>query len=422
MKLLAVIFLFVALQAGAQNYVPDATTLNKKVMFGYKGGYGTPNDGSGVKKWSHYFDSNKADGTDAVFDIWPDMSEYPAEAVEDTNMKYADGTPAKLYSAYKYETVDLHFKWMRDYELDGVFDQRPLAEIQKADGKQHYNQVVRNIKIASEKYRRVYCIMYDITGAGPNWKAQLMADWMTLVDALEITNGSSYLHHNGKPVLGISGLGLSNNAFATAAQADSLINWLHTGAPQKYRATLVGGVNDTWLSTKNEWSAVYNKMDVISPWSVGKYNNDSGTDRYRDRTIVPDMAYCNQHNIGYMPVLSPGLSESNKNHGGTSLNQTPRMGGYFYWRAAYNWVEYGAKMLYIASFDGIDDGTAVFKIARNATQKPATGKFMTAEEDGLPRPPDWYLKVVQTTSNIMREKIWNPPTIPESVNATLLRK
>src|SRR6187397_1542839 len=99
---------------------------------------------------------------------------YGVTGLEETNMTMPNGAKASLYSAYKYGTVDLHFKWLKEHNLDGVFQQRFISDIRSGGGKKHFNQVVRNVQKASEKYKRVYCIMYDITGAGPNWKETLM--------------------------------------------------------------------------------------------------------------------------------------------------------------------------------------------------------------------------------------------------------
>src|SRR6187549_1431679 len=115
--------LIVALCTDAQNYIPNTKTLDKKVMFGYQGWHATPNDGAGNNVWRHWFNRNSPDSGNANFDVWTDMREYPANMLEATNMSYADGSPAMLYSAYKYETVDVHFKWIKEHQLDGVFEQ-----------------------------------------------------------------------------------------------------------------------------------------------------------------------------------------------------------------------------------------------------------------------------------------------------------
>jgi len=39
----------------------------------------------------------------------------------------------------------------------------------------------------------------------------------------------------------------------------------------------------------------------------------------------------------------------------------PRRQGDFYWRQLYGAIEIGAEMIYVAMFDEVDEGTAIFK-------------------------------------------------------------
>ncbi|RYY36715.1 MAG: xylosidase/arabinosidase [Sphingobacteriaceae bacterium] len=397
-----------------KTYSPTTNTLNKKVMFGYQGWHATPNDGAGNGVWRHWFGRSTPDSAVANFDVWPDMREYPASALEATNMTYPDGSKAMLYSAYKYEAVDVHFKWMQQHQLDGVFEQRFISDIKQLAGRKHFNQVVRNVKAASEKYKRVYCIMYDISGAGDNWKETLMADWKFLVDSLNVTTGSSYLHHKGKPLLSIWGLGFKHIPFATASQVDSLLDWFHTKAPKKYQATIMGGVNDDWRTHTDEWIKAYNKLDVLSPWAVGRYNSQAAADKFAAENIVPDNEYCKQHKIDYFPVIFPGFSWHNLRRGRSKFNQIPRDGGNFYWRQSYNVLKAGVNMVYVAMYDEVDEGTAMYKLAPTAAYKPVNGKFISADEDGKALPSDWYLQLAGATSNILRGNAANTQTIPLS--------
>ncbi|MFD2864906.1 glycoside hydrolase family 71/99-like protein [Mucilaginibacter antarcticus] len=414
MKSITIISLFVlaSLNAMAQKYVPTTNTLNKKVMFGYQGWHATPNDGSNNGVWRHWFGGRQPEAKNANFDLWPDMREYPADVLEATSMTYPDGSPAKLYSAYKYGAVDLHFKWMMEHDLDGVFQQRFVTDIKGRGGARHFNQVVRNVKQASEKYKRVYCIMYDISGAGPTWKQDLMKDWMFLVDSLQVTKGSSYLHHKGKPLLSIWGLGFDHTQFATVAQSDSLLDWFHKNAPKKYQATIMGGINDTWQTHTADWKAVYNKIDIISPWAVGRFGDDKGADKFRDRTVVPDKAYCDAHKIEYLPVIFPGFSWYNLRRTKSPFNQIPRRGGEFYWHQSYNVINAGVSMVYIAMYDEVDEGTAMYKAAPTAAERPANEKYLSLDQDGQSLPSDWYLQLAQGTSNVLRGKIKNTVTLP----------
>ncbi len=394
------------------HYTPDPSTLDKKVMFGYQGWQATPNDGSGNHVWRHWFGRSSPDSANANFDVWPDMREYPKGVTEPTNMTYPDGSKATLYSAYKYGTVDVHFKWMKEHNLDGVFEQRFVTDVRQSGGRKHFNQVVLNVKKASEKYQRVFCIMYDISGAGPNWKSELMNDWQQLVDSLEVTKSKSYLHHKGRPLLAIWGIGFDHTKFATVAQTDSLLNWFHSTAPKKYQATIMGGVNDNWLTHTSEWKAVYDKLDVLSPWAVGRYHDEGSTDRFKNNDIVPDKAYCDQKKIDYLPVIFPGFSWYNLRHGKSPFNQIPRNGGAFYWHQSYNVLSAGVNMVYIAMYDEVDEGTAMYKLAPTAAQKPVHGTFISADQDGMALPSDWYLRLAEGTSDILRGNKKNTNQIP----------
>ena len=65
------------------------------------------------------------------------------------------------------------------------------------------------------------------------------------------------------------------------AVAKTIIEWFKTNAPPKYRATVLGGVPAFWRTLGRDsrhdkrWNQVYRSFDIISPWTVGRYNNDS---------------------------------------------------------------------------------------------------------------------------------------------------
>ena len=77
------------------------------------------------------------------------------------------------------------------------------------------------------------------------------------------------------------------------------------------------------------------------------------------------------------------------------LNQIPRQKGRFYWSLIGAAIEANAKMLYVAMFDEMDEGTAIFKV----TNTPPTGAhFVTL--DG--KPSDWYLRLAGEGTKLLR--------------------
>src|SRR4051794_27398626 len=117
MRYLACFVLLLA--AGRAADVVDSSTLEGKVLFGYQGWFKCPDDGSPEKSWSHWARGVPAAGT-LTIDMYPDLSELdPDERCAAAGLTIG-GRQAFFYSAWNRKTVMRHFRWMRDYGLDGV--------------------------------------------------------------------------------------------------------------------------------------------------------------------------------------------------------------------------------------------------------------------------------------------------------------
>ena len=81
------------------------------VMAGYQGWFHKPEKGMMYP-----------DEKNVRIDMWPDVSEYPE--TYPTGLKHADGSTARFFCSSDESTVDLHFRWMKEYGIDGVFMQR----------------------------------------------------------------------------------------------------------------------------------------------------------------------------------------------------------------------------------------------------------------------------------------------------------
>ena len=396
----------------------EATTLAGKLMMGYQGWFGCPGDGSAANKWQHWFKTSSLASTDNVnVDMWPEVSEYDPDELCPSALPRPDGAPAPLYSAYRSKTVLRHFRWMKDYGIDGVFVQRFTANLVGDSLNFAFrNQVLQNARAGAEASRRVYAVMLDISSHNEaTLVTDLQNDWKYLVDTLKVTESPNYLREKGRPVLAIWGLGFLDRP-GTAAQAQALIDYFKTGAPERYRVTLMGGVPARWRTlgedsrTDPQWSSVYRSFDILSPWAVGRYRDDPGADTFLRNAIQPDLAETKALGIIYSPVVFPGFSWFNKK--GAALNQTPRRGGSFYWRQVYNAVGAGATNLYGAMFDEVDEGTAMYKVAPTAAEAPANASLVTMNADGEALPSDWYLRVARESGRMLRNEIPLSPQMP----------
>ncbi|MCH2208930.1 MAG: glycoside hydrolase family 71/99-like protein [Lentisphaerales bacterium] len=393
--------------AGEYNPAIDTKTLDNKVMCGYQGWFNAEGDGAN-SGWRHYGGRKFGPGS-CTFEYWPDMSEMTDTEKFPTPFKYADGSTAHLFSSYNQQTVERHFKWMQDYGIDGVFLQRFGVSIKRAEGLKMRNQVTRNVQSGANKYGRAWANMYDLSGLKKGEiKSILMEDWKLLVDKMKILEDKSYLHHKGKPVISIWGIGFGDDRDYTLEECEELIDFLKND-PKYGGLTIKIGIPAYWRelerdSTKNpKLHEIISKADIISPWAVGRYgsgkNGLKNTGKYVNTIAKADKQWTQEKSIDYIPVIFPGFSWKNlKKYRGedAKFDHIPRIGGEFLWFQAKGHITNGCNMLYVAMFDEIDEGTAIFKCSSN----PPVGKSDFLTYKGLPS--DHYLWLTGEISKMLR--------------------
>jgi hypothetical protein len=209
-------------------------------MMGYQGWFACPGDGSMPNRWWHWF-GDAPNQSSLTVDMWPDMTELGDGEHFPTDWTFPNGGRAALYSAYKPATIDRHFAWMQEHDLDGVMLQRFVCDLRDEGFRDFRNQVAANVKAGAEAHSRAFCIMYDITGSNEvTLLHDLKDDWAYLADTLKIADSQQYLHHNGKPLIAIWGLGFSDRP-GTAAQANEIISHFKNN-----QLTVLGGVPTHW--------------------------------------------------------------------------------------------------------------------------------------------------------------------------------
>ena len=379
------------------NQTVDATTLRKKVLCGYQGWFRCPGDGG--SKWIHWSRSSSTIASNTLtFEMWPDMSEYTHQYAA-PGFTHPGGAQAYLFSSQDQQTVDRHFDWMMDYGIDGVFLSRFVVSVAS-----HPTNVLINVRNAANRTGRTFALAYDLTGQPTNTVfTQLTNDWRWLVDNLHITEDPRYLHHNGKPVLMI--WGFFADRFSTNL-AHQIIDFFKTNATCD--VTLVGGGEWYWRTeTTPGWSNVFRRFDVYLPWNVGNYSID-GTNKYASTAYwSQDLAEATAAGMLYLPVIYPGFSWDNLQQQPPGTSMIPRLGGDFLWKQFYDAANLGLDMAYVAMFDEVDEGTAIFKVSNTP---PIQAYFVTY--DG--QPADWYLRLTAEGTKVLTGERPNVPTIPIS--------
>lgn len=400
----------IALGAARAQDVVDATTLTGKYMFGYQGWFWAPGDGSGDTWNNHWFRASDPAAKDIVVDMYPDMRELEPDELFPTGLHMADGSTAMLYSAQKEKTVLRHFKWMREYGIDGVWVQRFLTWAVDPAKAPRFNQVLRNCKKGAETYGRVFAVMYDLTGSNNANIGKLKADWMYLVDSLQVTESPRYIRHKGRPLVSLWGIAMQDRPQPAQDSLVDLINWFHEGAPAKYRATIMGGTYENWRTVQEPYATTARMADIISPWTVGRYNDTAQADAFKS-VLAADIAEAKKLGKEYLPVVWPGFSWHNLNPSFPS-NQIKRLGGKFYWAQVHNAIASGATMLYGAMFDEVNEGTAIYKVVPKRSMAPVEASWVALDADGYDLPSDWYMRLAGYAKKMLDKQIPLSGTLP----------
>jgi hypothetical protein len=184
-----------------------------------------------------------------------------------------------------------------------------------------------------------------------------------------------------------TGFGFSDREY-TIHQVRGIISFFRTqtpggiyivaGVPAHWRTSTMDAISDpefvhvrTYISmfTRNSLNLSLqlwlNEVDVISPWSVGRYNDEAGADAFAEEKIKGDLEAIKKQNeenerngsgkkLDYMPVVLPGGSVCSRVSSPLSrasvtlwqgynlsehkwpFNDIKRNGGRFFWRQIWN--------------------------------------------------------------------------------------
>lgn len=367
------------------------------VMAGYQGWFNTPDDGSG-RGWHHYNGPKGFRPGSCSIDFWPEVSEY--KKLYKTEFTFEDGKPASVFSSYDESTVELHFKWMNQYGLDGVFMQRFVSEIRNESGLKHFNKVLNSAMKAANKYERAICVMYDLSGMKPGEEGLLLKDIAEIARQYSIKDhvkNPSYLYHNGKPLVTVWGVGFNDNRRYGLKEAERIIDGLKL---QGFSVML--GVPTQWRELKGDTESdphlhqLIRKCDIVMPWFVGRYNEN--TYPKFQKLVEADIQWAKKNQVDYAPLVFPGFSWGNMK-GQDHNSFIPRNKGSFLWKQLMGAIRAGAEMIYVAMFDEVDEGTAIFKCAKKVPVGESI--FIPVEEEVE---SDHYLKLVGEAGKILRKE------------------
>ena len=195
--------LFALSPAAAEPERVDVSTLSGKLMVGYQGWFNAEGDGAGLG-WTHWTRDRRTPTPENIrVDLWPDLAEYGPDELFATGFTFADGKPAELFSSHRRETVARHFRWMREYGIDGAFLQRFPAGLRHEQKRRHLDTVLTNCLEAATAEGRALVLMYDLSGLPGERFAEVREDWERIDAGGRLTGAGAYLRHEGKPLVAV---------------------------------------------------------------------------------------------------------------------------------------------------------------------------------------------------------------------------
>jgi hypothetical protein len=378
---------------------PPQGTLEGMVVCGYQGWFRVEGDGAG-NGWFHYSEGGKFEPENTQIEMWPDMSELGPDERFPTPLRHADGSVAEVFSSVKEATVRRHFKWMREYGIDAAFVQRFAGLSRNPAHRDSMNAVLGHCRGAANAEGRKWIVMYDLSGLKTADFGTVSDDWKRLgEEQLRQEDDAAYLRYRGRPLVALWGLGFNDRA-PSLAEWETLVRFFKDqgcavmlGVPCYWRALDRDTIPDAKLHE------IIAMADVVSPWAVGRFGTPQDAAKRVETLLRPDLAWCRERGIEYLPVAFPGFSWHNlqRSRGQEAkFDQVPRLGGKFLWSQAITAKEAGASSLYIAMFDEVDEGTAIFK----TSQDPPVGPVQFLSEPGLK--PDHYLWLTGEIGRMLR--------------------
>ena len=173
------------------------------------------------------------------------------------------------------------------------------------------------------------------------------------------------------------------------------------GVPTYFRELDKDCIHDPYLHE------LIKSADIVLPWMVQRFTPlvHKPMDQLRDH-VIADMKWAKENGVDYVPIAYPGFSWRNLSLNKedlaryTAYGAIPRLGGRFYWDMMSTFIGAGAEMIYVAMFDEIDEGTAIFKISDNP---PNSEKAHFVGNDGMPS--DIYLWLTGQGAKMLRKEI-----------------
>lgn len=356
--------------------------------------------------WGHWSNSGNLPAADNVHtEMYPYTADYTDNGATLYQSGLGDldnGDPALLFNSTDKEIIDTHFEWMKEYDIDGAAIQRFYSSTSPI--RSTAENLLQTIQKSAEKHGRIFYVMYDFSGTADKdtdtFLRTVKLDFIYSAEMSGVVSSQNYAHADGKPVVCLWGIsGDPESGYCYGDRAATLIEWF-----QSRGYYVIGGTPDNQYHTRSDEALTpFTKLDMISPWTVGRYDNHS-YNSWLYSAVSNDMDFCEEYDIDYQPVIFSGFAWTNMGNNGT-INDFPRDAGQFLWDQAYVLKnDFNINTVYFAMFDEYDEATAIMKAASDYFEIPTDQYFLTLSADGWWLSNDYYLRAAGAVIDMMQGK------------------
>lgn len=363
---------------GVVNNDVNSRTIKGKILAGYQGWFRTPNDlyDGGFTHWT----GNTANGT--VVDQWPDPADYPASSLKAVpGQTTISNKPAYVFSSADKAVVSKHFKWMRKYNIDGVYLQRFFGA---SNAGATPEWVLRNVREAAAEEGRVWAIEYDLSGGtSATVYNKITTDWKWLVNTLKITQDDRYLREGNKPVVVLWGAGIRQDMDATSL--NQLVDFFKND-PVYGNNYVVGCVNQSFPAA---WDTHYPNYHSIFAWQGSLQN------------VATRAA---QYGINAQIHTWPGFSWHNLKGLVYPASYTDRQNGQYFWTRTTDGLSIvNPEAIFVGMFDEYDESTAIMPMSDDPPKliHPTIGHYLTNGTSSK----DWWLVLAGQLQETLNKQI-----------------
>lgn len=201
------------------------------------------------------------------------MSIYLEASRIDVDAVLPSGQHLQIFSSADERVIQTHLQLMKQFSIGGPFVQRFLSDIKDSNLKLWKNKILSRVRQAAALNSRTFAVMYDLSGLSNQQVRDILLNDVREFEISGVFQDSNCMTRSGMPLIALWGLGFNDRNLDP-----SLIQEI-IGTLKQRGFAVMGGVPFYYgrgggdVSPDPRWKYIFDLLDVVSPWAVGRYQN-----------------------------------------------------------------------------------------------------------------------------------------------------